>query len=112
MVVLLGAACFSTLSLIIACTVKTRERFMGIGQILTMPLFFASNAIYPIALMPGWLKVISHLNPLTYEVDALRALMLTGGTSVFGLGPDMGILLMVTALLVIIGGWMYPRIAI
>ena len=111
-VALLGAACFSTLSLIIACIVKTRERFMGIGQVLTMPLFFASNAIYPISLMPGWLKVISHLNPLTYEVDALRALMLTGGTSVFGLGPDMGILLMVTALLVAIGGWLYPRIAI
>ncbi len=111
-VALLGAACFSTLSLIIACIVKTRERFMGIGQVLTMPLFFASNAIYPISMMPGWLKVISHLNPLTYEVDALRALMLTGGTSVFGLGPDMGILVMVTVLLVIIGGWMYPRIAI
>jgi ABC-2 type transport system permease protein len=111
-IALLGASCFSTLSLIIACVVKTRERFMGIGQVLTMPLFFASNAIYPISLMPDWLKVISHLNPLTYEVDALRALMLTEGTSVYGIGPDMGILLMVTALLVIIGGWMYPRIAI
>lgn len=111
-ITILGASCFSTLSLIIACVVKTRERFMGIGQVLTMPLFFASNAIYPISLMPGWLKVISHLNPLTYEVDALRALMLTGGTSVFGLGLDMGILLMVAALLVIIGGRMYPRIAI
>jgi ABC-2 type transport system permease protein len=111
-VAILGAACFSTLSLIIACVVKTRERFMGIGQVLTMPLFFASNAIYPIFLMPDWLKVISHLNPLTYEVDALRALMLTKGTSVFGIGPDMGILLIVTALLVIIAGWMYPKIAI
>jgi ABC-2 type transport system permease protein len=111
-IALLGAACFSTLSLIIACVVKTRERFMGIGQVLTMPLFFASNAIYPISLMPGWLKVISHLNPLTYEVDALRALMLTEGTSVFGLGPDMGILLIITSLLVILGGWMYPRIVI
>ena len=111
-ITILGASCFSTLSLIIACVVKTRERFMGIGQVLTMPLFFASNAIYPISLMPGWLKVISHLNPLTYEVDALRALMLAGGTSVFGLGLDMGILLMATALLVIIGARMYPRIAI
>jgi ABC-type polysaccharide/polyol phosphate export permease len=45
--VLLGAALFSTFSLIIACIVKTRERFMGIGQVLTMPLFFAGNAIYP-----------------------------------------------------------------
>ncbi len=109
---ILGAACFSILSLIIACVVKTRERFMGIGQVLTMPLFFASNAIYPISMMPDWLKVISHLNPLTYEVDALRALMLAGGTSVIGLGPDLGVLLLVTAVLVIIGGWMYPRIAI
>ena len=47
-VVMLGAAVFSTFSLIIACIVKTRERFMGIGQVLTMPLFFASNAIYPV----------------------------------------------------------------
>ena len=50
--IVLGAAFFSTFSLIIACLVKTRERFMGIGQVLTMPLFFASNAIYPIAIMP------------------------------------------------------------
>ena len=62
---------------VIACLVKTRERFKGIGQVLTMPLFFASNAIYPIAIMPAWLQVVSHANPLTYEVDALRALMIT-----------------------------------
>ena len=111
-VIILGAALFSTFSLIVACLVKTRERFMGIGQIMTMPLFFASNAIYPIAIMPGWLQVISRGNPLTYEVDALRTLMLAGGASVFGLGLDMGILLTVTALLVIIGARMYPRIAI
>jgi len=48
-----GAACCSTFSLIIACVVKARERFMGIGQALIMPLFFACNAIYPIALMPA-----------------------------------------------------------
>jgi len=111
-IAILGAACFSILSLIIACWVKTRERFMGIGQVLTMPLFFASNAIYPISMMPEWLKVVSHLNPLTYEVDALRALMLAGGTSVIGLVPDLGVLLMATLVLVIIGGWMYPRIAV
>jgi len=50
-VIALGAALFSTSSLIIACFVKTRERFMGIGQVLTMPIFFASNAIYPLSLM-------------------------------------------------------------
>jgi len=68
-IVVLAATLFSTFSLIIACIVKTRERFMGVGQVLTMPLFFASNAIYPTDIMPGWLKVVSHLNPLTYVVE-------------------------------------------
>ena len=111
LVVLLGAAFFSTFSLIIACLVKTRERFMGIGQVLTMPLFFASNAIYPISIMPGWLKVISYINPLTYEVDALRALMLAGGTSQYGIGLDLSILILATTILVVIGARLYPRVA-
>lgn len=110
--VVLGSALFSTFSLIIACLVKTRERFMGIGQVLTMPLFFASNAIYPISIMPVWLQVLSHLNPLTYMVDGLRALMLVGGTSTFGLGVDFVVLGGTAALAVIIGGRLYPRIVV
>jgi ABC-2 type transport system permease protein len=109
-VVLLGAALFSVFSLIIACLVKTRERFMGIGQVLTMPLFFASNAIYPVALMPAWLQTIAHINPLTYEVDALRSLMLRGGSSAFGLGTDLGVLILGTITLVLIGGRLYPNV--
>jgi ABC-2 type transport system permease protein len=108
--VVLGAALFSTFSLIIACLVKTRERFMGVGQVLTMPLFFASNAIYPVAIMPAWLRAIAHVNPLTYEVDALRTLMLKGQTSSFGLGFDFGVLLATTFLLVIVGGRLYPNV--
>lgn len=110
--VLLGAAIFSTFSLIIACIVKTRERFMGIGQVLTMPLFFASNAIYPIAIMPGWLQAISRGNPLSYQVDALRALMLAQGVSNFGLGVDFLVMFGVLAVLVAIGARMYPTIVI
>jgi ABC-2 type transport system permease protein len=106
--ILLGAAAFTAFSLIIALIVKTRERFMGIGQVLTMPFFFASSALYPIEIMPGWLKVIAHVNPLTYEVDALRALMLRGGTSSFGLPLDFGVLASVTIVLVIIAGRLYP----
>ena len=110
-IVILGAACFSTFSLIIACLVKTRERFMGIGQVLTMPLFFASNAIYPIVLMPAWLQVIARCNPLTYEVDALRDLMLNNGISAFGIGTDFAVLIIVTAALVLLGARLYPRVA-
>jgi ABC-2 type transport system permease protein len=60
----------------IAGIVLKRERLMGIGQAIMMPLFFASNALYPIALMPGWLQAVAKVNPLSYEVDALRGLLL------------------------------------
>lgn len=109
-VIVIGAALFATLSLIIACIVKTRERVMGMGQLLTMPLFFASNAIYPISLMPGWLQAVSLGNPLTYEVDALRALMVRAGASVYGIGVDLAVLVGATALLVVIAARMFPRI--
>ena len=109
--VVLGAAVFSTFSLIIACLVKTRERFMGIGQVLTMPLFFASNAIYPTAMMPGWLRVLSHLNPLTYQVDALRQLLLPGvGLARIGLEVDLGVLCAALVVLVTLSARLYPRI--
>ena len=111
-VVILGSALFSTFSLIIACLVKTRERFMGIGQILTMPLFFASNAIYPISIMPGWLQLISQVNPLTYEVDALRGLMIVGGPSVYGVAFDLAFLLIAVAVNVIVAARLYPRVAV
>jgi len=108
--VVLSSALFSTFSLIIACLVKTRERFMGIGQFLTMPIFFASNAIYPISVMPPWLRAISRGNPLSYEVDGLRALMLGGGHSQFGLGLDALVLLVTFAGLTVIATRMYPRL--
>jgi ABC-2 type transport system permease protein len=107
----LAAALFATFSLVIACIVKTRERFMGVGQVLTMPLFFASNAIYPTAIMPGWLRTVALLNPLTYVVDALRTSMLAGSTSTFGLAFDYVVILLTTVLLVTIGARMYPRLA-
>jgi ABC-2 type transport system permease protein len=91
--------------------VKTRERFMGVGQVLTMPLFFASNAIYPTSIMPGWLKTISQLNPLTYVVDALRTFMLADSTSTFGLNHDYAVILLTTIVLVFIGARLYPRLA-
>jgi ABC-2 type transport system permease protein len=75
-VVVLGAAFFSCLSVSIAGLVLKRDRLMGIGQAITMPLFFASNALYPVSIMPAWLRVISHVNPLSYEVSALRGLLL------------------------------------
>ncbi len=109
--VFLGSCIFSTFSLIIACIVKTRERFMGIGQLLTMPLFFASNALYPLELMPGWLRVIAAFNPLTYLVDVLRSAMIVGGESAYSMPTSFGIMLLVFAGLLGLAARLYPGLA-
>jgi ABC-2 type transport system permease protein len=111
LVVVIGSAAFATFSLVIACLVRTRERFMGIGQILTMPLFFASSAIYPIKIMPSWLQVVAQINPLTYQVDALRGLMVQGATETFALGLDFAVLIGSTIVLIAIAARLYPRLA-
>lgn len=93
-IVMIGTAFFSCLSMTIAGLAMSRDRLMGIGQAITMPLFFGSNALYPVALMPSWLRVISRVNPLSYEVDALRNLLIgTRGN----LALDTGVLLVAAA---------------
>jgi ABC-2 type transport system permease protein len=89
-VVMLSAAFFSCLSMTIAGIVLKRDRLMGIGQMITMPLFFASNALYPVSIMPAWLRDLSKVNPLSYEVDALRGMLVHSNAN---LGLDFAILL-------------------
>lgn len=74
--VMLGAAFFACLSMTLAALVRQRDRLMTIGQVVAMPLFFASNALYPVKMMPAWLQMLSTVNPLSYEISALRALLI------------------------------------
>ncbi|MCD7445550.1 ABC transporter permease [Streptomyces lincolnensis] len=94
-IVILGSAFFSCLSMTIAGIVLSRDRLMGIGQAITMPLFFGSNALYPLSVMPGWLQAVSRFNPLSYQVDALRGLLL--GTPAH-LALDFAVLFVAAAL--------------
>ncbi|MDE3091392.1 MAG: hypothetical protein KGJ80_18655 [Chloroflexota bacterium] len=57
-------------------------------------------------------ELISHVNPLTCEVDALRALMVAGATNVYGIGIDFGNLILATTLLVTLAGRLYPMVVI
>jgi len=107
-VVVLGSAFFSMLSVTIAGVVLSRDRLMGIGQAITMPLFFASNALYPVAIMPAWLRALSNANPLSYEVDALRGLLL--GTPSH-LALDLGVLVLAMVLGVAAASALLHRLA-
>ena len=108
LVVVLGSAFFSCLSMTIAGLALQRDRLMGIGQAITMPLFFSSSALYPTQVMPGWLRVISRFNPLSYEVDALRNLLIGIPTN---LGLDLGVLVGVTIAGIAAAAMLLPRLA-
>ena len=110
LVVLLGSNIFSTLSLIIAALVGSRERVQGLGQIILMPLFFASNALYPLTVMPNWVAGVSQVNPLSYMVDALRTLMIDAAPSHFGLGPDFLVLFLTNVVITALATRLYPRV--
>jgi len=104
----LGSAFFSCLSMTIAGLALQRDRLMGIGQAITMPLFFSSSALYPTKVMPGWLQAISRVNPLTYEVEALRSLLV--GTST-NLWLDLVVLVGATVAGITASSLLLPRLA-
>jgi ABC-2 type transport system permease protein len=104
----LGSAFFSCLSMTLAGVVVARDRLMGIGQAITMPLFFSSSALYPTKIMPGWLQVISRINPLTYEVEALRGLLIGTETTLW---LDVAVLVGATVLAITGAAMLLPRLA-
>jgi ABC-2 type transport system permease protein len=108
LVLLLGSAFFCCLSITIAGLVLKRDRMIGIGQAIMMPLFFASNALYPITVMPGWLRGFSRINPLSYEVEALRGLLL--GTPA-RLPLDIGVLAVAAAVAISVASALLARLA-
>jgi ABC-2 type transport system permease protein len=67
------------LGIAIASRMRTLESFQVVMNVLTMPLFFLSGALFPLRGLPGWLSALSHADPLTYGVDALRAAIYSGG---------------------------------
>jgi ABC-2 type transport system permease protein len=107
-VLVLGSAFFSCLSMSIAGVALARDRLMGIGQAITMPLFFSSSALYPTRIMPGWLQAISKVNPLTYEVEALRGLLIGTPTTLW---LDVVVLIGATLASITCASLLLPRLA-
>lgn len=106
-IVVLGSAFFACLSMTLAGLVRKRDRMMGIGQAITMPLFFASNALYPVDIMPNWLHWLSAVNPLSYEVNALRGLLIGTPTN---WASDIAVLVTAAVLGVIVASSLLRRL--
>ncbi|MEM0196422.1 MAG: ABC transporter permease [Desulfurococcaceae archaeon] len=108
LIILVSSGGFAATSILIASFMKTRERFMGIGQALTMPLFFTSNALYPITIMPWIMRCIAQFNPMSYIVDAVRSLMITGNLA--NLPIDLAAILVFDAVMFITASASFKRI--
>ena len=69
---LLIAFTVTALGLMVATAIKQAQTFSSVMQALVFPMIFLSGAMYPVSGLPGWLRVVNRLNPLTYAVDPVR----------------------------------------
>ena len=108
LIIFFASGGFAAISILIASFLKTRERFMGIGQAITFPLFFSSSALYPIAMMPPILRDFALFNPMSYVVDAVRGLMISGDFT--GLPIDLAAIALFNALMFLVASVSFKSI--
>ena len=98
---LLLAFAMSAFGLMLAARVKQMQSFMRLSQMIVMPLFFLSGALFPVADLPDWLAVLNRLDPITYAVDPMRKLILDDvvGVTWFGWPVPSGLEVLMVATL-------------
>jgi ABC-2 type transport system permease protein len=72
---LLLAFSITAFGVMVAVRIKQMQSFMGVMQMIVMPMFFLAGALFPVTNLPGWLAVLNRLDPLTYAVDPMRRLV-------------------------------------
>jgi ABC-2 type transport system permease protein len=72
---LLLAFTITAFGVMVAARIKQMQAFFGVMQMIVMPMFFISGALFPASGLPGWLTVLNRIDPLTYAVDPMRRLV-------------------------------------
>jgi ABC-2 type transport system permease protein len=93
----------SSLFVMLALRSSDWQTQMAVINLLNLPLLFASNAMLPITIMPGWLQTVVKLNPVSYANDATRQLLLGSTTTIAPLWVDFGVLALFAGLLSAMG---------
>ncbi len=104
------ALLFTALGTAIASMLDDMQGFQLIINFLVMPLFFLSGALFPLQGLPAVINDIATIDPLSYGIDGVRG-ALTGAFH-FGLGTDVGVLLVVTAVFIGIGSYLFSKVQI
>jgi ABC-2 type transport system permease protein len=91
----------------VALYLDDHDSFAAFTAMVTMPLFFTSSALMPYEVMPDWLRMIAHVNPLSYAIDAIREL----GTGIISVVPIF-VLTLFAAFIVVISGYVFRRVTV
>ena len=102
------AVMFTALGTAVASVLQDFQGFQLVMNFLVMPIFFLSGALFPLQDAPRILRLIATVDPLSYGVDGLRGAAL--GVSYFGAALDLGVLLVLSAALLVIGSVLFARI--
>lgn len=110
LIMLLIALLFTALGTTIASNLEDMQGFQLIMNFLVMPLFFLSGALFPLAGLPATIALVAKLDPLSYGIDALRALLINSAH--YGLPTDIAVLSVVTVIFLLMGSYFFSKIQI
>jgi ABC-2 type transport system permease protein len=105
---ILIALFFTALGTAIASRLDDMQGFQVIMNFLVMPIFFLSGALFPLTGLPPVIEFLVKIDPLSYGVDAIRGALVGG--SQFGFGLDITVLLVITAIMLVLGAWLFSGI--
>ena len=100
---------FVSLGIAIASKIESHEGFQMIMSFLIMPMFFLSGALYPINTLPGWLKVLTYIDPLTYGIDGLRYSIQGSSVAQFPIWLDFGVLSLFCLFTLLFGAHLFKK---
>ena len=110
LVMFLVALLFTAMGTMIASLLDDMQGFQLIMNFLVMPIFFLSGALFPLQGLPIVLAIIARIDPLSYGIDAFRALLIN--TSQFGIGIDVTVLAAITVVFLWLGSYFFKKIQI
>ncbi len=101
---------FAAAGTAIGSTLKDMQGFQMVMNFLVLPIFFLSGALYPLDNLPKALVALTHVDPMTYGVEGLRAVLLN--RSHFGASLDALVLIGAGAALTVLGAWRFSKIEV
>lgn len=106
---ILIATTFISLGLILGSLINDFQGFQLVTSFFTMPLFFLSNGIFPISILPQYIRYITYANPLTYGVDGIRGALLGASSAAFPIWLDLLALLVSSAIMLGIAAYAFSK---